>query len=40
VTKTICILIGNCYSWGKTWKRHWYNKKGYCYRCGIERGDK
>ena len=29
--------IGVCTSWGKSWERHWYGKKGYCHRCGIPR---
>ena len=35
--KTISISFGHCYSWGKTWKRHWYDEEGNCYRCGANR---
>ena len=29
--------IERCTSWGESWQRHWYSKKGECYRCGITR---
>ena len=31
--------IGRCVHWGRKWKRHWYDKKGVCYRCGTTRKD-
>ncbi len=42
--KLIHILFGHCGgAWGKHWKRHLYDKDGYCYRCGAKnprKGDK
>jgi hypothetical protein len=38
-TKIVCLIIARCYHWGKSWKRHWYDEKGVCYRCGIKRGE-
>jgi len=34
------ICIGDrCSSWGRNWKRHWFNKENNCYRCGISKED-
>lgn len=33
--------IGVCSVYGKSYSRHWYDKKtGNCYRCGYNKKDK
>ncbi|KKU25871.1 MAG: hypothetical protein UX38_C0013G0006 [Microgenomates group bacterium GW2011_GWC1_46_16] len=35
--KVFICGTGRCASWGNGWKRHWYDKEGICYRCGISK---